>query len=76
MDFCRMSIRQELAFLDGLKLEGNMAVIAEQILREIRSRLRFLTDVGLQYLTLSRGLPPCPAVRASVSAWQRRSVLL
>ena len=31
-----------------------MAVVAEQILREIRSRLQFLTDVGLQYLTLSR----------------------
>ena len=55
MDFCRMSIRQELAFIDGLHLEGNMAKIAEQILREIKSRLVFLTDVGLQYLTLSRG---------------------
>ena len=54
MDFCRMSIRQELNFLDGLKLEGNTAIIAEQILREIRSRLQFLVDVGLQYLTLSR----------------------
>ena len=54
MDFCRMSVREALAFVDGLKLEGNMAVVAEQILREIRSRLRFLMDVGLQYLTLSR----------------------
>ena len=54
MDFCRMSIRQALDFLDGLHLEGNMALVAEQILREIRSRLQFLMDVGLQYLTLSR----------------------
>ncbi len=54
MDFCRMSIQEELAFLDGLELEGNMALVAEQIVREIRSRLRFLMDVGLQYLTLSR----------------------
>ncbi len=54
MDFCRMSIREELAFVDGLHLDGNMAMVAEQILREIRSRLQFLTDVGLQYLTLSR----------------------
>ena len=54
MEFCRMSIRQELCFIDSLKLEGSMAVIAEQILREIRSRLQFLIDVGLQYLTLSR----------------------
>ncbi len=54
MDFCRMSIAQELAFIDGLQLDGNMAVVASQIVREIRSRLRFLMDVGLQYLTLSR----------------------
>ena len=55
MDFCRMSIRDGLAFMENLKLDGNMAIVAEQIVREILSRLRFLTDVGLQYLTLSRG---------------------
>ena len=54
MDFCRMSIQQELQFIENLHLEGSMAVIAEQILREIKCRLQFLTDVGLQYLTLSR----------------------
>jgi len=54
MDFCRMSIRQELQFMNELKLEGSMAVVAEQIVREIKSRLQFLQDVGLQYLTLSR----------------------
>ena len=54
MDFCRMSIKQELQFVEGLKLEGSMAVIASQIVREIKSRLQFLTDVGLQYLTLAR----------------------
>ena len=54
MDFCGMSIRQELAFMEDLHLEGNMAVVAEQIVREIKSRLQFLVDVGLQYLTLSR----------------------
>ena len=54
MDFCRMSIRQELQFMEELKLEGNMALVAEQIVKEIRSRLKFLTDVGLGYLTLSR----------------------
>ena len=55
MDFCRMSVRQELEFMENLRLEGNMALVAEQIVREIKSRLQFLTDVGLQYLTLSRG---------------------
>ncbi len=54
MDFCRMSIGQALQFMDGLHLEGNMAIVAAQIIREIQSRLRFLMDVGLQYLTLSR----------------------
>lgn len=54
MEFCRMSIRQELEFMENLQLEGSMALVAEQIVREIKSRLRFLTDVGLQYLTLSR----------------------
>ena len=55
MDFCRMSVGQELAFMNNLELTGNMALVAEQIVREIKSRLQFLTDVGLQYLTLSRG---------------------
>ena len=54
MDFCRLSIRKELEFVSNLKLEGSMAVVAEQILKEIRSRLQFLSDVGLSYLTLSR----------------------
>ena len=54
MDFCRMSVAQELEFVENLKLEGNMAAVAEQIVREIKSRLKFLTDVGLNYLTLSR----------------------
>ena len=54
MEFCAMSIRDELQFMNALKLEGNMAVVAEQIVKEIKSRLQFLTDVGLSYLTLSR----------------------
>ena len=54
MDFCRMSIARELEFMENLRLEGNMATIAEQIIREIKSRLQFLMDVGLSYLTLSR----------------------
>ena len=54
MEFCAMSIREELQFIENLHLDGSMAVVAEQILREIRSRLKFLSDVGLQYLTLSR----------------------
>ncbi len=54
MDFCRMNISQALTFLNDLNLDGNMAMIAGQIIREIQSRLQFLLDVGLRYLTLSR----------------------
>ena len=54
MDFCAMPVSEELEFMNHLTLTGNMAVIAEQILREIRSRLEFLQAVGLRYLTLSR----------------------
>ena len=54
MDFCRMSVSKELEFMENLKLDGNMAIVAEQFVREIKSRLQFLTDVGLSYLTLSR----------------------
>ncbi len=53
-DFCKLPITDELDFLDSLTLEGGAAVVAEQILKEIRSRLGFLKAVGLQYLTLSR----------------------
>ena len=54
MDFCAMSVDRELEFMENLQLDGNMAIVAEQIVREIKSRLKFLTDVGLSYLTLSR----------------------
>ena len=54
MDFCRMSVKECLTFMENLHLEGNMALIAAQIIREIQVRLQFLTDVGLSYLTLSR----------------------
>ena len=53
-DFCRLSVQQELEFMENLKLTGASAIIAQQILREIIARLGFLKSVGLQYLTLSR----------------------
>ena len=54
MDFCKMSVSEALDFIEGLELHGSEAVIAQQILREIVSRLNFLKSVGLEYLTLSR----------------------
>ena len=48
------SIKQTLNFLDQLKLSEREAYIAKQIIKEIRERLNFLTDVGLDYLSLNR----------------------
>ena len=48
------SIGEALEFFDGLHLSGQKAQIAEKILKEIRERLSFLVNVGLNYLSLSR----------------------
>ena len=53
----RLTIQETLAWLDGLALVGSEARIAEELLKEIRNRLRFLVDVGLSYLTLDRPGP-------------------
>ena len=53
-DVCDMSAETSLAWMDGLQLEGSAAQIAGEVLKEIRARLGFLNDVGLNYLTLSR----------------------
>lgn len=52
--FCKMSVTAALEFLDHLQLSDRDMMIADQILKEIRSRLGFLRSVGLEYLTLSR----------------------
>ncbi len=49
-----LSIENALEFFHSLKLKGKRAHIAEKILKEINLRLKFLNDVGLNYLTLSR----------------------
>src|SRR5262249_26330983 len=48
------TLRECLAYFDRLRLQGAKAEIAEKVVREIRSRLRFLNDVGLNYLSLAR----------------------
>ena len=53
-DFTTRSVVDALAFMDGLTLTDTQMMIAERILKEIRSRLGFLRSVGLEYLTLSR----------------------
>lgn len=54
MEFCEKSIGQELEFLDDLHLSEQQTMIAERILKEAKSRLGFLKNVGLEYLTLAR----------------------
>ena len=53
-DFCEKPVEEALAFLDTITLTETQSMIADQILKEIRSRLGFLRSVGLQYLTLTR----------------------
>ena len=53
-EFCRLPVTRALDFIEHLELPGNQAIIAQPIVKEIKSRLGFLRDVGLQYLTLSR----------------------
>ena len=53
-EFTDLSVIKALEFINGLKLTGNDAIIAERIIKEIKARLGFLQSVGLGYLTLSR----------------------
>ncbi len=53
-DFTTMPVTAALRFVDGLTLTKTQSMIAERILKEIKSRLGFLSSVGLEYLTLSR----------------------
>lgn len=53
-DTTKMSVKEGLKFFENLKFEENQTKISDQILKEIVSRLRFLSDVGLNYLTLDR----------------------
>ena len=53
-ELTRMCIKDELRFLDDLNLSEREFMIAERMLKEIRARLQFLVDVGLDYLTLDR----------------------
>jgi excinuclease ABC subunit A len=52
--FTTKSVKDEVTFFDRLRLTDREHMIAERILKEIRARLQFLVDVGLDYLTLDR----------------------
>ena len=53
-ELSRLNINDAIAFVEGLRLTTEQQQIAEPILREVGNRLRFLTSVGLEYLSLDR----------------------
>ena len=53
-EVCAMTVEDAAKFFAGIELSAEEAEIAERLLQEIRERLRFLNDVGLEYLTLDR----------------------
>jgi excinuclease ABC subunit A len=57
VDLSRLTIQEAHGWLASLDLRGSEAKIADELLKEIRNRLRFLLDVGLGYLTLDRPGP-------------------
>lgn len=57
IDVTEMTIQKTLDFFTSLVFDGNKKIIAEELLKEISSRLGFLVNVGLDYLTLDRSGP-------------------
>jgi excinuclease ABC subunit A len=56
-EVCHLAIADATDFFSALELEGNHKLIADEVLKEIRGRLGFLKNVGLDYLTLDRTAP-------------------
>lgn len=57
IDITEMSVLEAWNFLSSIKLAGNRKIIADELLKEIRGRLKFLINVGLDYLSLNRKGP-------------------
>jgi excinuclease ABC subunit A len=70
-EFCELSIERAIEFLKGLKLEGKEKILAEGLISEIISRLEYLVELGVGYLTLGRSadtLSSGEAKRVRISA--------
>ena len=52
--FTNLSVKEELQFINNIEFSEQNKIISDQIVKEIKARLKFLSDVGLNYLTLSR----------------------
>jgi excinuclease ABC subunit A len=53
-EVCEVPLKQALTFFETIEFHGQKLAIADKIVKEISSRLKFLTNVGLEYLSLSR----------------------
>ncbi|OOK66362.1 uvrABC system A domain protein [Mycobacterium kansasii] len=73
-EVCELSIAECADFLQRLTLGPREQAIAGQVLKEIQSRLGFLLDVGLEYLSLSRAAATLSGARRNASGWPPRSV--
>ena len=73
-EIAALSVVDVRRWIESLQVKGVLSTRAEGIARdlipEIRSRLEFLEEVGLGYLTLDRGAPRCPAAKRSASGWR------
>jgi excinuclease ABC subunit A len=56
-DLCRLSIDETCAFLDNIKLDKTVHAFLEEPLKQLKSRLHFLQEIGLNYLSLDRSAP-------------------
>jgi len=65
-EICRLPVSETMEFFESLRLTNQEGLIAQSILKEIKERLRFLLDVGMDYLSLERS-----SVTLSGGEWQR-----
>jgi excinuclease ABC subunit A len=72
-DLVELDIRQLRQTINNLSLTDRQQTIGSQILKEVRDRIDFLLNVGLDYLTLDRESQTLSGGRRSASAWPRRS---
>ncbi len=75
-DTTRFSVKEAYDFFESLSLSEKDMKIADMILREIRERLSFLINVGLDYLTLNRSAGTLSGGKRSAFAWLLKSVLV
>jgi excinuclease ABC subunit A len=73
-EVCELSIADCSEFLNELTLGPREQAIAGQVLKEVQSRLGFLLDVGLEYLSLAAPPARCPVVKRNASGSPPRSV--